>query len=115
MAQEFQHEAVTYILALGATRLTKIEIIVLKALQAAALSEIYWDTTGRLAAVITDLPIILRNITFKAKQAGLESVLIALKEKHANVQSTAVESCSRDPDVSLRAAPPVPAHATGGP
>jgi hypothetical protein len=90
MAQEFQLEAVTAILALGDQQLTKIEIIVLKALQAAALGDIYWDTMGRLRANLRDLPVILRNIKFKAQRAGIEPALNALKEKHANV----LETCS---------------------
>lgn len=90
MAQKFQLEAVTAILALGDQQLTKVEIIVLKALQAAALGDVYWDTMARLSAGVTDLPIILRNIKFKAQRAGLEPALNALKEKHANV----LETCS---------------------
>ena len=90
MVQKFQLEAVTAILALGDKDLTKIEIIVLKALQAAALSERHWDTMARLEAGVMDLPVILRNIKFKAQRAGIEPALNALKEKHADV----LETCS---------------------
>jgi len=92
MVQRFHHEAVTAILALGPQQLTKIEIIVLKALLTASHDDIYWDSLNRLDAVVDDLPIILRNIAHKARHAGLEPMLTALKEKpsHEPVEPPAV-------------------------
>lgn len=87
------------LLSLG-NQLIPVEAMVLSTLKAAADNGDYWDTLGRLQSMIADVPIILQNITTKARAAGLTPQLEALKENH-----DAMENSSRDPAAPVSAAP----------
>ena len=92
MGQAFFVDAIKLLRQL--TDLTAPESSVLSALQCGAEADVYWDTINRVSAAIgDDFPTILHNIMVKAKGAGFEPALNALKEKH-NVPEVVVEDAS---------------------
>jgi hypothetical protein len=103
MGGSFHGEAIALLLA-RTPNLTQIETLVLKALAAGAAGSLYGDTLRRLEAKLPDLPIILSNISHRAKAWGLASELELLKEQ-CNAEETVVEDGPEDGHLSLSTTP----------